>query len=255
MAKQETSTTVSKAIQVLKCFSANRNELSLTDISKEMDISLSSLQRLLNTLTEEGFLEKNEQTKTYTLGLELYFLGNFVEANSQLLTVTKKHMQQLNDQTGEAITLNVVNQDKRKCIGYIVAKYELTTVSYLSKHSPLYAGASAKVLLAYLPEEKKKKLINEFSLESLTEHTVKDKEMLRRQLEEIKEKGYAFTVSERINGVHAISAPIKNRLGEVIASLTITTPLVRVNESKSDLFIQLLLNCTNEITKDISMQY
>lgn len=251
MVKKETTSTVNKAVQILKCFSTHENELSLTNISQKLNISLSSTQRILNTLTNEGLLEKDNRRKTYKLGLELYFLGNLVEANSQLLTITKRYMQDLNDQTGETITLNVIHKNKRKCIGYVIAKHELTTISYISKQSPLYAGASAKTLLAYSSKAMINQLINSFNIEPITENTTLDKDKLLKQLDDIRKKGYAVSNGERVLGVHAISAPIKNRFNEVIASLTITIPSIRGDESKSNLYTKWLLECTNNISSDL----
>jgi IclR family KDG regulon transcriptional repressor len=253
VAKEESMQTVSRAIQVLKAFSIHDKELSLTELSNKLGISKSSLQRILHTLTGEGLLERDERTKTYKLGMELYFLGNLVEANSHLLSIAKRYMQQLNDQTGETITLNIIHQKKRKCIGYLAAKHELTTLTYISQYSPLYAGASAKILLAYLPEETRNQLIHEFDLEPITPNTVTDKEELRKQLMEIREQGYAITEGERVLGVYAISAPIRNRLNEVIASLTITIPTIRVDDSKIDHYIKWILDCTNGISRELGL--
>lgn len=236
---------------MLKAFSAEDKELTLTELNTKLGISKSSLQRILYTLTEEGFLERNERSKTYKLGIELFFLGNLVEANSQLLSISKEYMQILNNQTFETITLNIINQNKRKCIGYILAKHELTTLSFISKDSPLYAGASAKTLLAYLPDDKINQIINKPDLDQLTQYTVTDKVELNKQLKEIREQGYAISESERLLGVFAISAPIKNRFGEVIASITITIPSVRIEDLKIKQYIKWILNCTDSISKEL----
>lgn len=251
MSKKESMMTINRAVQVLKAFSAEDKEFSLTELNTKLGISKSSLQRILYTLTEEGFLEKDERSKVYKLGIELYFLGNLVEANSRLLTFAKKHMQTLNNQTFETITLNINSQNMRKCIGYIPAKHELTTLSFISKESPLYAGASAKTLLAYLPDDKINKIIDQANLEKLTQYTVTDKIELYKQLKDIREKGFAISEGERLLGVYAISAPVKNRFDEVIASITITIPSIRIEEEKSQQYIEWILNCTNSISKEL----
>lgn len=241
--------TINRAVQVLKVFSFNEKELSLTEISERLGISKSSIQRILYTLTEEGFLEKNERSKTYKLGMELYFLGNLVESNSHLLSITKKFMQELNTKTGETITLNIIHNNKRKCIAYEHAKHELTTLSYISKESPLYAGASAKVLLANLPEIQRENIIEHLKLKQLTDYTVINKDCLRKQLSTIREQGYAITKNERILGVYAISAPIKNRLNDVIASMTITIPLIRVDKSRIEQYVEFILESAASISR------
>jgi IclR family transcriptional regulator, KDG regulon repressor len=255
LAKEESMQTVTRAIQVLKAFSIQEKEISLTQLSHKLGISKSSLQRILGTLTSEGLLEKDERTKLYKLGMEIYSLGNLVEANSHLLSISKRYMQQLNDQTGETITLNIVHNNKRKCIGYMVSKHELAAITYLSEYSPLYAGASAKVLLAYMPEEKRNQLINEFQLEPVTQNTTTDKDHLEKQLMSIREKGFAITEGERVLGVYAISAPIRNRFNEVIASLTITIPTIRAEKSKVDNYVKWILECTDVISGELGFHF
>jgi IclR family KDG regulon transcriptional repressor len=182
------------------------------------------------------------------LGLELYFLGHLVEAGSHLLSISKPYMEQLRDQTGESATLNIIHQKKRKCIGYIEGKHLLTTLTFVGQYSPLYSGASAKVLLAFLPENIRNEWIDEMELEAVTEKTVLDKETLHNQLKEIREQGYAISYGERVVGAFSICAPIYNRLEEVIASISITVPAVRLEEAKIGIFLKFVLDCASNIS-------
>lgn len=251
LSKKNPMQTITRAIQVLKAFSFNETEFTLTELSQKLEISKSSMLRILDTLRGEGLLKRDERSKTYKLGIELYFLGNLVEKDSHLLAMTNNWMRELNRKTEETITLNIVYKNQRKCIAYELAKHELTTLSYISKESPLYAGASAKVLLANLPEETRIKVIEDIKLEGITDYTVNSKKQLEKQLNQIRIQGYAITKNERVLGVCAISAPIKNRLNEVIASLTITIPLIRLNQSEIDHYVELLLKYTNYISVDL----
>lgn len=251
MSKGDTLQTLNRSIRVLKLFTPTKSEFTLTEFHEELDISMSSLQRILKTLIQEGLLERDEQTKMYSLGLELYFLGKLVEGQSQLLSISKEYMDELNDETNETVTLNIINQNERKCIGYVLAKHELTTLSYISSSSPLYAGASAKVLLAFSPEEKIMNYLDNHTLEDITENTTTDQTELMNELKTIKNNGYSVTESERVLGVYAISAPIINRFGHVIASITLTIPSVRVNKLKKKNYIELVLKYATLISEKL----
>lgn len=250
MTKEKTLQSVTRAFRVLKAFSTDSQEYTLTELNQKLDISKSSLQRILHTLIKEGFLEKGEN-KSYKLGLELYFLGNLVEAHSSLITLSNHYLKKLNEETGETITLNIIKQNKRTCIKYIASKHELTMLSFISKESPLHAGASAKVLLAFLPKEERTKIINELDLKKLTEDTIIDKKILKEELEVIRKNNYSITRGERVAGVNAISAPVKNRHNNVIASVTITIPDIRMKDSKKEEFIRLLHECTEGIYNNL----
>lgn len=251
MSKRDTLQTLSRSIKVLKLFSPTKTEFTLTEFHERLNISMSSLQRILTTLVQEGFLERDEKTKMYRLGLELYFLGNLVKDRSQLLSVSKNYMDELKNETGETVTLNTIHNNKRKCIGYVLADHELTTLSFISSSSPLYAGASAKVLLAFLPEEEIKAYLEKTKLDEITKYTTTNRTVLKNELIDIKNKGYSVTESERVLGVHAISAPIRNRFGAVIASMTLTIPSVRMKKSFEEDYIKLVVKYSRLISEKL----
>ncbi|WP_373428067.1 hypothetical protein [Neobacillus niacini] len=85
------------------------------------------MQRLLSTLVFEGLLQKNEETKKYQLGIELLFFGNLVEKNTSLLSIPKPVMEAIREQTSESVSLNVIEDHKRKCIENLPSKYEIQT--------------------------------------------------------------------------------------------------------------------------------
>ena len=246
MSKEDAMQTIDRAIKILKSFSINEKELSLADLHRKLGLAKSSLQRILNTLVLHGLLDKDEKQKTYQLGIELFFLGGLVEKNSHLLSISKSFMEDLRNQLGESISLNIIHQKERKCIGYLQSLYELTTISYIGQTSPLYAGASAKLLMAYLPPDELAEILSEIELNKISDHTITDKDELRKDLVKIQSDGYAVSNNERVKGGFAISAPIKNRFNEVIAGLSLTMPTARVDQEKIHQYI-------NEVKKTAAL--
>ncbi|GEN35435.1 IclR family transcriptional regulator [Aneurinibacillus danicus] len=240
--------TIHRAIQVLKAFTFENRELSLADLHKKLGISKSSLQRILKTLSAEGLLERDEKQKSYKLGLELYFLGQLVGVNSHLLSIAKPYMEKLSNETGESITLNIIHDKKRKCIGYVQGKHELTTFTHIGHYSPLYAGASAKVLLAFLPDQLRDQLLNEMEFVSITANTIVDKNNLRSELLKIREQGYATSEGERVLGAFSFCAPITNHVNEIVASLSITMPVIRVGNDTYEDYVNLIKDYARQIS-------
>lgn len=243
--------TISRTVQILKSFSKDEKELSLAELHHKLGLSKSSLQRILNTLVTYGFLEKDNKKKTYKLGIELYYLGKLVEEHSHLLTTAKPYLTSLRDKLGENVYLNIIENEVRKCIAFEEGKHGLATISYVGQTSPLHAGASAKVLLAFQPAAKIKQYIEENQLVSITDATISNKEKLWDELYQIKEKGYAISFGEQIVGVCSVSAPIFNRWNEVIAGLSVSAPIVRVNDAVVDHFITSITEGANRITSEL----
>lgn len=243
--------TIHRAIQILRAFSLENKMLTLTDLHNRTGLSKASLQRILSTLVFEGILQKNEETKKYQLGLELLFLGNLVEKNSSLLSIATPIMEEIQLKTGESISLNVIEDNMRKCIGYLKSKHELQTLTFIGQESPLYAGASAKILLAYLPGAELEKYIEESNLGKITDKTITSKDSLVEELMKIRQQGYAISFGERIKGAVSISAPIFNPFYEILAGLSIAIPSPRFEEYDKDTLIELIKEGAEKITKAI----
>ncbi|MBN6885513.1 IclR family transcriptional regulator, KDG regulon repressor [Cytobacillus horneckiae] len=243
--------TLHRAFQILRSFSVENKTLSLTELHTRTGLSKSSLQRLLNTMVFEGMLHKNDETKKYQLGLELLFLGNLVEKNTSLLSIALPVMEEIRVNTGENISLNVIENQKRKCIENLSSSYELQTMIYVGQESPLYAGASAKVLLAFYPMQSQKEYIDRTSLDQLAENTIVNKIKLHDELVAIREQGYAFSNGERVKGAVSISAPIFNPFNEILASISITIPSPRYEEYDEQTLVRLLTNGGLAITNKL----
>ncbi|WNC17490.1 IclR family transcriptional regulator [Brevibacillus brevis] len=250
MSADNSMQTISRTIQILRSFSREEKELSLAEFHHKLGLSKSSLQRILNTLVNYGFLEKDEKRKTYRLGNELYYLGKLVEEHSHLLTVTKPYLKTVRDRLGESVYLNIVEHGERKCIAFEEGKHDLMTISYIGQTSPLYAGASAKLLLAYQPPEKMTQYLEQTALRPLTNATVTDKDKLLEELREIRTRGYASSRGERVIGVCSVSAPIFNRWGETIAGVSISAPIIRVPEDTYREFVRIITETARKISEE-----
>lgn len=246
--------TVHRAIQILKAFSREQRRLSLTEIHKKTGITMSSLQRLTSTLVYEGFLHKNDRTKEYQLGLGLLFLGELVERNTGLLFFAQPVLERLNHITTESVSLNVIENNERRCIYNLESQHKLSANTYVGDTSPLYAGASAKVLLAHLPGEEVARYLQRTELKSITDRTILSKEQLVEDLRKIKAQGYAISNGERVKGTMSFSAPILNEYSEVLAAMTIVIPSVRIEEYDKDVLLQEVLKGCAEVNAQLAGQ-
>lgn len=231
---------VHRVIHVLRAFRQGQPTLSLTEISKLTDISVSSLQRIVSTLVYEGFLIKDARTKRYSLGLELMFLGQLVQQSDALLSKAIPVMERLSELTHENISLNVRENDQRRCIYNIASHHELAALTFVGHTSPLYAGASAKVLLAYQGQEFIDSYLQRVEFSKITSITPDSTDELRNQLADIRAKGYCRTYGERVKGAASISVPILAHDHVILGTLSVTYPSIRQDEfDAEDLIIRM----------------
>lgn len=243
--------TVQKTIVILRAFTKEQPKLSLTELNKKTGIGLSSLQRFVATLVYEGFLIRDERTKHYQLGLSLIHLGKLVEEESSIITIAQPILQQLNQITNESISMSIIDGNERRCIMNIESNYALSARNHVGDTSPLYAGASAKSLLAFLPQEEIEEYLNNVSLQRVTENTVVDHDKLMQELQQVREQQYIFTRAERIVGACSFSTAIISN-GRPIASIAIIIPEARFDEGQFDTLRNLILQAKFEIEKQLN---
>jgi len=224
--KKLTVRAVERSLDILVCF-INERELSLTDIAKRIALHKSTVFRLLNTLEQRGFLMKNPETEKYRLGFRVWELSSNLIGMDHPATLFLPEMKRLRDSLGETISLYVRDGIERIRIQSVESNQAIRRVAPIGVRMPLSVGASSKVLLAFSKPELRvtllAQLVNTYQLEL---------EPFSELLVKVREKGYATSFEERELGAAAISTPILSRSNELIAALSVSGPVNRLNLKK-----------------------
>lgn len=247
--KNYTMSSLHKAIKVLKAFTKEEPNLSLTELSKKTGIGISSLQRFVSTFVYEGFLHKDELTKRYQLGHSLLYLGNLVKQESSLIIVAEPLLKKLNEEMGESVSMSIIDGWERRCILNYDSTYPLSTKMFVGDTSPLYAGASSKSLLAFMPHLEE--YLENIVLEPITDQTILSKDSLIKELQQIRALRYAKSNGERVRGACSVTAPILNAAHQIIASVTIVIPEVRYADYDEQQLINRITRTASEIEKQL----
>ncbi|MGE7024131.1 IclR family transcriptional regulator [Solibacillus cecembensis] len=247
--KNYTMSSLHKAIKVLKAFTKEEPSLSLTELSKKTGISISSLQRFVSTFVYEGFLHKEELTKRYQLGHSLLYLGNLVKQESSLIIVADPLLKKLNEEIGESVSMSIIDGLERRCILNYDSTYPLSTKMFVGDTSPLYAGASSKILLAFMPHLEQ--YLENIVLEPITNQTILSKDLLISELQQIRSLRYAKSNGERVRGACSVTAPILNASHQIIASVTILIPEVRYADYDEQQLIDSITRTALEIENQL----
>jgi DNA-binding IclR family transcriptional regulator len=189
---------VHKAVSILNCFSLVKPVLAVGEISRLTGHTNSTVSRLLATLEERGCVEKTEGRGRYRLGYRTYLWGFISQKHNSLAATARPAMERLRDECKEEVALYVIEGVSRVCLEQAQSVHHLARHSSVGEYFPLHAGASGKVLLAYLPDEERKRILSQISLERFTPRTVTDPEELEWDLERIRKRGYAVSKGESL---------------------------------------------------------
>jgi DNA-binding IclR family transcriptional regulator len=246
-----TQKTLDTALDLLKYFSKEKQVWGVRELAKEMDMSHSIAYRILTTYEKHGFVKQNALTKKYELGFRFWEYGLIVKENLKLSDVISPIMERLSTKTEESIFLTWLDGMEAICLEVIESSQNIKFAVSVGSRTPLHAGASNKVIMAYLPEETQMAIIQR-GLDTLTEKTMTDPGTLLHSLQLIRNQGWCYTVGEFDHDVAGIAVPLFNSQGGVLGSLTVAGPKYRLSEEKIDSVLLLLQKSTQEVQRFIS---
>ena len=218
---------VEKGLSILSTFSAQRPELTLSELAKATGLTLVTADRYLFTLKKLGFITRSEDNKKYRLTPKVLSLGFSTLKSMNLKIRTMPYLIQLTKErnvTSQCAILEgteIVYIERLRSAGDVV-HLDLTVGSRL----PAHATAMGKAILAFLNEAESRQLVDQMILAPLTPHSITTKKGLRKELQIIRERGYAINNQETFLGIRALAAPVFAD-GKVEGALGISFPINR----------------------------
>jgi DNA-binding IclR family transcriptional regulator len=240
MAEQPSVKILDKALRILLLFGQGQEEWGVAALAREADMPKTTVYRILRVLQQHGFLVQDPDSRRFRLGLGILALGRRAYEGIELRRVAQPVMEQMAAESGETVLLQVLDTDRQRvvCIERVQNGAGLRLILEVGAVAPLHAGCSAKALLAYMAPEEIEALIAR-GLPAITPHTITDPARLRRELQEVRQNGYAVSFEETDLGVAGISVPVRDHLDRVIASLSISGPLTRMNRENINRYVDL----------------
>lgn len=220
---------VRNAARLLKEFSRDNRELGVTELARRLGIGKSTAHRLLATLAEERLVDQNPRTGAYRLGLAMYELGNAVALHADLHDACSEVVDHLRNTTRETVQVAVLDGRQVVYVERRESPHTLRLFGRVGHRNWAHCTSNGKVLLAYLPSHQLDRILDGWTLEARTPHTITSIPSLREQLTEIAARGWAENISEAELGVASVAAPIRNGAGEVVASVSVAGPIQRVS--------------------------
>ena len=222
--------TVTRALQLLQVLGANPDGMSLAELAGVEATNKQDAFRLVKALAAFQFVSNDARTGKIILGSGILHLAEKVKTQLDLWQIAVPTLTKLRDKTGETACLHVRAADKRVCITQVESLDELRCVSNIGQGLPLITGAPGRVFLAYLPPGERSRLLK--SLNRLTDQTIVDCDGLLRLIENLRRDGYTVARDETVSGMAAVSAPVFDPSGNVIAAVTLLGPSQRLTRRR-----------------------
>jgi len=242
---------IDRLIAILDCFTLDKPTLGVREVARETSLSSSTAGRIMVSMKEQGILNQDPETQLYMMGSKVLAWAGIYTVTSDVRAVALPVMVRLQEMTRETISLYVLEGNERVCVERFESPETVRIVARVGRRIPLYAGSAGKVFLAFMPEERREAILGEVELKAMTERTITDRDQLRKNLQKIREQGYATSTGEWIIDAAGTAAPIFNLHGNVIAAISISGPASRFDRSKMKEMAQLLLKETRAISQEL----
>lgn len=237
---------VGRTLAVFGCFSDARPSLNLQSIANSVGLPKSTTFRLVQSLEEAGYLVRLENNE-YCLSHAFVRLAGLAAAATDVRRVARSVMEEAAKASGETVTLNTARGRERVCLEVIDNSSPLANIAKPGQHVPLVDGASAKLLLAYLPGNDFREAVSYASRVSGLPRS-----QLVSDLERVRSAGYAVTHGERVVGVSAVAAPVRAS-DEVSYCIAIAGPTARMRPRIAE-HIRIATRAGAEVSRRLGAQ-
>jgi DNA-binding IclR family transcriptional regulator len=219
---------VEHAIDVLDAIAASGRAIGVSDIARRTGLSKAAVHHLLATLEARRFVMREPSSALYRLSWALYELGTNVVRGVDLLRVARPYLDRLAEQTGESVLLGILDEDAVLYLDRGDAPNGLRMSANAGRRSPLHATASGKVLLAFVGDPELFNRVISQPLPRLTRTTITDPSVLRQEIAQVRQNGYATCWQEREVGLCSLAVSLRDYTGAAVGSLAVAGPATRL---------------------------
>jgi IclR family transcriptional regulator, pca regulon regulatory protein len=245
---------VAKGFEVLKAFDSSSTFLTLSELERKTGINKATARRFALTLVDLGYLKV--QDNKFCLSPKVLDLGAHYLESLTLPDIAHPILESIASRVKESTNLAVLDEAEIVYVSRVNAAKQIIGANLrVGSRLPYYATSLGKALVAWLPEEERRRIWNSTKIEAFTDYTITDFEQFEAHLKICREQGYAEGNGELEIGLRSIAVPILSRKNEPIAAMNISTNTIRSTEEKiKQAYLPTLLEGAKELNKLIRYQ-
>lgn len=222
----------------------------VTEIADELSLTKSSVHDHVNTLRQFGYVVKDDNI--YYLSLRFYKIGRYTRTRKEFYENIETEIEKIADKTDQRVQFIVREGRMAIPVAFASGDNSLPYIGYdLGQPGHLHATASGKSILAHLSEDQREAILDG-ELPALTENTITDPDLLREELQLVRDRGYAMNMEESFEGLRAVGSPVLDRDGSVLGSISVSGPATRFH---GDMFTEEIPNILRDKIDELKLVF
>jgi len=247
----DTLKTVERVLAILNSFDLDHPELSGFELADKASLPRGSIYRFIRVLERQGYLKHDSISKKYKLGIKIFELGSLVWKDLNLRKLALPYIEELSKKSRETVHLGILDGNEVVSIEGAESGQSLRTSLPIGKRVCLHSTGIGKAILAFLSDTDISKIIKEKGLPRFTENTTTDPDKLILEVQNIRKKGFAIDNEENEIGIRCVAAPILDSQNNVVASISISGPSVRIHTENIPHYVSMVMETCNEISTQL----
>ena len=241
-----------RGVKLLKAFSYEEPRLSLSELSRRTQLDKGTTRRLLNTLSLAGLVDHDKRTGDYSLSIDVLELASAVETGRDFKTLAAPWLSEISEVSRATSFLWVPHPDGALCIDRVCARMAAVTTNWFNVGARLSynVGAGPRVLLAFLPEEDRRRILSG-ALASYTIKSQTDPVELERELTEIRARGWEYATDDYVEGLSAVSVPVFDSKASLVGAVSITSLTQQLDLDGKPRHLDLLRDTAKQIQRSL----
>ncbi|MFD2705795.1 IclR family transcriptional regulator [Salibacterium lacus] len=246
---------VDRALQILDLFDDDETELKITDISERLHLHKSTVHSLLKTLEKHQYIEQAGESGRYALGMKLFERGNHVIRSRDLRSAAQDSLYELSRAVRQTVHLVIQDGHEGVYIDKVEQPSAVVFYSRVGRRVPLHCSGVGKALIAFCPDDEIDALLEDYVFTRRTERTITSSSAFRKEIQNVREQGYAEDKEENEPGVRCAAVPIRDHTGRVTAAISMSTLTMRTDEDTMGGCIEKLKETAMDVSRKLGYGY
>lgn len=246
MMKEPYTKTLVKTLEILKSFDDYNTHQKASEIARKLNLNISTVLRHLSDLVNYGFLEQDQETTCYYLGPTVINLAGVALNSHSLYSIAYSEVLKLSRKLDVHVNMSILKEDQIIYLFEVPTENSFDLLMPIGYKRPAATAAMGRVLLAGLKPQTAYYIVSKTKVNKLTPYSLTSVKEIMLKIDSARDNGYSVLTDEIKVGISSISAPVRNRSGEVVAAVATSIETSRLtNEFKKEIIDQLLITVSS----------